>query len=47
MREKWAAYFAAKNVEFVFYSALREEAILKHLYNQKKLGNTDLEDKIR
>lgn len=33
MREKWLQYFESKGVEVIFYSALREEAILKHLYN--------------
>eukprot|EP00703_Trepomonas_sp_PC1_P005844 JAP90762.1 GTP-binding protein [Trepomonas sp. PC1] len=47
MRQKWAAYFDQKQVDYVFYSALREEAILKHLYNQKKMGCTEIEEEIR
>ncbi|CAL6088649.1 GTP-binding_protein [Hexamita inflata] len=38
LRQKWSDYFTEKKIQHLFFSALREEALLKYLFNLSSKG---------
>ena len=43
-RTRWSEYLAARKIQHMFFSALREETILKAIFNAKE---ADTEQKLR
>lgn len=39
LRERWSEYFRSKGIQHVFFSALREEAILKYLFKASTIDH--------
>ncbi|KAH0574712.1 GTP-binding protein [Spironucleus salmonicida] len=44
-REKWAKYFEEREIDFVYFSALREEAFIKLLSNLEKVEKQEQQEK--
>lgn len=46
-RKVWSSFLQRNEIEHVYFSALREEAFLKHLFNLKKQNKKNDEEMIR